>query len=187
MSNDPIALSQVSTRLNQTAEALCRADSQNPATRLEPWEISANPYREPKGDNGSVDKKEAATVNDPFARSFYETAAASYGEAYQEGGGPGGFKEKIMPAFEVSRGQLRAFAQHVERITAKLDSDGDGKLSPSELERLPTEIEKYFKETFRADSSRSARLTPQFFQRVEALIREACAPDVQVIATPENE
>jgi hypothetical protein len=170
-----VPVATVIARLSAAAERLIAADAVDAATRRSDQDLDANPYRAAPGDNGKVDSKEAAATHDALAISLYDAAADYLGVVYEEGGGPGGFVDKIMPEFEVGYGELRLFEQHVERIVSRLDTDKAGTLDEAKMSGLAAAIASYSKEQFRGEPPSSARLSPLAWGKVETAVRQAYA------------
>lgn len=143
------SIATIQSRVRTAVDQLIRADRDNPKTELSASELSANPFRAPPGDNGQVDKLEAKGVSARFAQSLYDAAGMKAGKPYLEGGGAGGFQEKIMAPHELPTRDLRLFASHVNAIVAKLETDASGDVTPAALDALPATIETYFKEEMR--------------------------------------
>ncbi len=171
----PVELASIAARLQSAVRTVIDADAQNPATRLTPSDVRANPYRRAPGDDGAVDKNEAKRIADPFARSVFEAASLQEGQNILVGGSTG-FREDILPAFRVDRGEVRKLADHVEMIARRLDGDGDGKLTADELGRVEAEIDAFYAELYPARSQPRS----QFKEKVAQLIREAFALEQSV-------
>ncbi|MBI5208677.1 MAG: hypothetical protein HY927_01730 [Elusimicrobia bacterium] len=169
----PVAIDAIQQVLRDAAERLVRADRENPQTRRTDSQMRGNPYATAPGDNGEVDSREAQSTGQPLAVSLYGAAADFYGSVYLEGGGSDGFVEKVMPSFGVSLGEIRLFEQHLEQIMARLDGDGDRRLTGDDLSRLPAEIAAYCKDAFRGSAPSSARTSPMSWKKLEKVVREA--------------
>lgn len=167
-------ITTIQTRVRSAVDKLIQADRNNPNTELSLSDIRANPYRPPPGDNGRVNRDEAGTVQSPFAKSVYEAAAMKAGKPYLEGGGPGGFEEKVMPAFDLEIADLRKFASYVNLIAAKLETDPTGEVTQAALDRLPQTVEDFFKTEGRG-LEKVPRLT---LDRMVAVLREAATGGV---------
>lgn len=173
---DAVPVEVVQKRLRDAAERLVRADRENPRTRRSEMEMGANPYATAPGDNGAVDRQEAESTQDPLAIALFDAADDFNGSLYLEGGGPGGFVEKVMPAFTVSLGHIRLFEQFLEQVLDRVDGDGDRSLTGDEAARLPDGIAAYFKEKFRGEARSSAKLSPLAWKKAEKAVRDACRP-----------
>jgi len=148
----PMATIQaIQARVGSAVQKLIQADLQNPATTLTPEQIRANPYAHPRGQNGSVDANEAKTVSDPFARSVFEAAQGKAGEQVEEGGfvnGKADFHPAVIPAFEVSYGDLHGLQSDINAIVSRLQTDGAGAVTQAALDNLPQAVEAYFRGTY---------------------------------------
>lgn len=162
-------IAAIQGKLSGAVRQLVEADRSNPNTLLSARDIRANPYARPKGDNGAVDKNEARGVADSLARSMFDAATHVHGQNIAEGGS-GGFRETVLPAWEVSYGDLRLVQSHVNAVVAKLETDASGQVTRAALDALPQTLADHFKAEFGNTRPVPRQVT---LDRLAVLIREA--------------
>ena len=167
-------ISGIQSNLTNAVKRLIDADRQNPATMLTPDMVRANPYMRPRGDNGAVDKNEAKGVGHAFTESMFDAAASVEGRNILEGS-TSNLRPSVLPAWEVSYGDLRATQSHLNAIVAGLETDANGEVTQAALDNLPQTINDYFKTAWGNTREPPRQVT---VDKLAALVREAATGTV---------
>jgi hypothetical protein len=170
-------ISGIQAKVSTAVQQLIKADQDDPNVLLTPDQIRANPYQLPKGNDGKVDGNEVKTVSDPFARSVFQATQLRAGQNIEEGGFGTGFKDTVMPEWEVSYGDLHALQTDVNLIVSKLQTDKDGNVTPEALAKLPQTVAEYFKDRYAGNESGIPRQITQ--DHIAEVIREAATGVVE--------
>lgn len=169
-------ISEIKARVNTAVGKLVEADQKSAEPKLlTPADVKSNPWRPPGGYDGSVNAAEARTT-DKFSQSVHKASALNSGTPYSEGGGPGGWTEKVLPAYKVSYGEMREVQSHLNEIVSRLPTDAKGQVLDSALDELPTAIRGYFQEVYGG----SGRPLPRndVVNQLATVIREAATNTV---------
>jgi hypothetical protein len=162
------SVASVQQRLKASVDELMEADRKNPDQDM--VGPRGNPYGVPPGNNGSVDKKEAATTS-KTAQAMWGAAGKAFGDRVVEGGG-GGWVEKAYAKSELSGVELRRLQMHAQAIVGNL-AGPDGTISDDKLANLPTLISDYWVQNF---GSRQ-KLIPEQVDAIATLVKDAVAGD----------
>ncbi len=124
-------VSLMKARIQRSVDRLQDADRNNPNTKLSPEQLKMNPFYDPGGNNGWVDKKEAEKTGangalDPFDKSVFDVVKAQHKESY-----------------DVSFFKLTQFSNYIGLFLDE-QSGGTGQITDEQMKALETSLPAFF-------------------------------------------